>query len=41
MEMAKGKAHGARSSWWRRWGEETFTAYLFLLPAMIILLVTE
>jgi ABC-type sugar transport system permease subunit len=39
MEMAKGKAPRARSSWWRRWGEETFAAYLFLLPAMIILLV--
>jgi multiple sugar transport system permease protein len=39
MEMAKGKAPGMRSSWWRRWGEETFAAYLFLLPAMIILLV--
>jgi ABC-type sugar transport system permease subunit len=28
-----------RSSWWRRWGEETVAAYLFILPAMIILLV--
>lgn len=28
-----------RSNWWRQWGEETFAAYLFLLPAMIILLV--
>lgn len=28
-----------RSSWWRRWGEETVAAYLFILPAFVILLV--
>jgi multiple sugar transport system permease protein len=22
--------------WWRRWGEETFAAYLFLLPSILI-----
>ena len=22
--------------WWRRWGEQTFSAYLFLLPSLII-----
>ena len=25
-----------RSSWWQRWGEETFSAYLFLLPSLIV-----
>ena len=25
-----------RSRWWRRWGEETFSAYLFLLPSILI-----
>lgn len=25
--------------WWRRWGEETFAAYLFLLPSLIIFVV--
>ncbi|MEA3338682.1 MAG: sugar ABC transporter permease [Chloroflexota bacterium] len=25
-----------RSNWWRRWGEETCVAYLFLLPSIII-----
>ena len=24
------------SSWWRRWGEETFAAYLFLLPSFVV-----
>lgn len=24
------------SNWWRRWGEESFSAYLFLLPSMVI-----
>ena len=28
-----------KSSWWRSWGEETFAAYLFLLPSLIILLI--
>ena len=28
-----------RSNWWRQWGEETVAAYLFILPAMVILLV--
>lgn len=28
-----------RSNWWRQWGEETVAAYLFILPAMAILLV--
>ena len=23
-------------SWWKRWGEETFTAYLFLLPSFLV-----
>lgn len=31
-----GRVH--KSSWWRRWGEETLVAYLFLLPSLIILL---
>lgn len=22
--------------WWRNWGEETFSAYLFLLPTLIV-----
>ncbi len=25
-----------RSHWWRRWGEESFAAYLFLLPSVVI-----
>lgn len=25
-----------RGRWWRRWGEETFSAYLFLLPSILI-----
>ena len=25
-----------RSRWWRRWGQETFSAYLFLLPSLVI-----
>jgi len=25
-----------RSNWWQRWGEETFSAYLFLLPSLIV-----
>ena len=25
-----------RDRWWRRWGEETFSAYLFLLPSILI-----
>jgi ABC-type sugar transport system permease subunit len=25
-----------RSGWWRRWGEETSSAYIFLLPSLII-----
>lgn len=25
-----------KGSWWRRWGEETFSAYLFLLPSLVI-----
>ena len=24
------------SSWWRQWGEETFVAYLFLLPSLVV-----
>ena len=28
-----------RSNWWRRWGEETFAAYLFLLPSIIVFVV--
>jgi len=39
METAKGNPHTIRGSWWRRWGEETFAAYLFILPAFLILLV--
>lgn len=31
-----GRVH--KGSWWRSWGEETFVAYLFLLPSLIILL---
>ncbi len=30
---------GLRSRWWRRWGEETFSAYLFLLPSLVIFIV--
>ena len=26
----------AKKRWWRRWGEETFSAYLFLLPSIVI-----
>jgi ABC-type sugar transport system permease subunit len=29
----------SRWSWWRRWGEETFSAYLFLLPSLVIFIV--
>ncbi len=29
----------AHSKWWRRWGEETAAAYLFLLPSLLIFLV--
>ena len=25
-----------KSHWWRRWGERTFSAYLFLLPSLVI-----
>ncbi len=25
-----------KRNWWRRWGEETFTAYLFLLPSFLV-----
>lgn len=25
-----------KSSWWRRWGEETFSAYLYLLPSLLV-----
>lgn len=25
-----------RGNWWQRWGEETFFAYLFLLPSLIV-----
>jgi ABC-type sugar transport system permease subunit len=25
-----------KGRWWRRWGEETFSAYLFLLPSLVI-----
>jgi len=25
-----------RGNWWRRWGEETLVAYLFLLPSIIV-----
>ncbi len=25
-----------RGNWWQRWGEETFSAYLFLLPSLIV-----
>ncbi|NPV56141.1 MAG: sugar ABC transporter permease [Anaerolineae bacterium] len=28
-----------KPKWWRRWGEETFSAYLFLLPSLIIFIV--
>jgi ABC-type sugar transport system permease subunit len=35
----KAQAHipaGPKRHWWRRWGEQTFAAYLFLLPSLII-----
>jgi multiple sugar transport system permease protein len=35
----RGPIQRPRSSWWRRWGEETFSAYAFLLPSLVILLV--
>ncbi len=25
-----------RSRWWHRWGEETFSAYLYLLPSLLV-----
>jgi len=25
-----------KGRWWRRWGEETFAAYLFLIPSLVI-----
>jgi len=25
-----------RGNWWRRWGEETFVAYLFLFPSVVV-----
>jgi ABC-type sugar transport system permease subunit len=28
-----------RWRWWRRWGEETFSAYLFILPSLAIFIV--
>jgi multiple sugar transport system permease protein len=28
-----------KSGWWRRWGEETSSAYLFLLPSLVIFIV--
>lgn len=28
-----------KSSWWRRWGEQTTAAYLFLLPSLVIFIV--
>ncbi len=32
--MIKGEHH--RSRWWHRWGEETFSAYLYLLPSLLV-----
>ncbi|MGD0708675.1 MAG: sugar ABC transporter permease [Anaerolineaceae bacterium] len=29
----------SKSQWWRRWGEETFAAYAFLLPSLAIFVV--
>lgn len=29
----------SKSRWWRRWGEETFAAYAFLLPSLAIFIV--
>jgi len=35
--MTPGRAVLSRGrTWWRRWGEETFSAYLFLLPSLAI-----
>ncbi len=28
-----------RGRWWQRWGEETFSAYLYLLPSLLIFVV--
>ncbi len=28
-----------RKRWWQRWGEETFSAYLYLLPSLLIFVV--
>lgn len=36
MEISRSKPRG---HWWRRWGEETFSAYLFILPSLIIFIV--
>jgi len=30
------KEEKRRRSWWHQWGEETFAAYLFLLPSLVI-----
>lgn len=32
--MIKGEHY--RSRWWHRWGEETFSAYLYLLPSLLV-----
>lgn len=32
--MIKGEHY--RSRWWNRWGEETFSAYLYLLPSLLV-----
>ncbi len=33
------KTNPFQSGWWRRWGEETFAAYAFLLPSILVFIV--
>jgi multiple sugar transport system permease protein len=34
--MSRSSVQRQRDSWWRRWGEETLSAYLYLLPSLAI-----
>jgi multiple sugar transport system permease protein len=36
MSTTMSKPTTRLSSWWRRWGEETVAAYLFLLPSLLV-----
>ncbi|MBN1538318.1 MAG: sugar ABC transporter permease [Anaerolineales bacterium] len=33
------KTNPFQSGWWRRWGEETFAAYAFLLPSILVFII--